>query len=327
MKTLYVIGNGFDRYHGLSTSYQSFAFFLQDGYSTIYNYLVEYYGLPNLDKDDQQSHYDPLWSEFEKALADLDFDTVLEDNTDYLPNIASDDFRDSDWHSYQIIMEEIVNDLTKNLFIEFKKFILAVEFPDVIDDRKFKLNKDGLYFSFNYTNTLERYYGIPEKSILYIHNKAVNSDATLILGHGIDPNNFQHHVAEPEPPKGLTDEQLHEWREQISDQYDYSYESGKSALLSYFTKSFKKTSQVIDDNRSFFLDLGQIDRVMILGHSLSEVDMQYFRKIFESIPSKSIEWAVSYHRPEDQQIFKERLMRLGVPEQYCSTFRMEALCR
>ena len=37
---LYIIGNGFDIYHGLSTRYQSFAFYLQDNASEIYDLLI-----------------------------------------------------------------------------------------------------------------------------------------------------------------------------------------------------------------------------------------------------------------------------------------------
>lgn len=62
MKKLYIIGNGFDIHHGLNTSYQAFAFFLQDNYSKIHDYLVEDYGLPYLDRDNEQDKRDPLWN-------------------------------------------------------------------------------------------------------------------------------------------------------------------------------------------------------------------------------------------------------------------------
>lgn len=101
MKTLYIIGNGFDIYHGLDTSYQAFGYFLQEQYTKLYDYLVQYYGLPELDIDDPESDYDILWSDFESALADLDFETILDDNTDSLPNYDSDEFRSRDLHTFQ----------------------------------------------------------------------------------------------------------------------------------------------------------------------------------------------------------------------------------
>ena len=48
MKTLYVIGNGFDIYHNLDTRYQSFANYLAENYDEIYELLLQYYALPDI---------------------------------------------------------------------------------------------------------------------------------------------------------------------------------------------------------------------------------------------------------------------------------------
>ena len=40
--------------------------------------FIQYYGLPDLDADNPDSYYDPLWADFENALAGLDFETVLD---------------------------------------------------------------------------------------------------------------------------------------------------------------------------------------------------------------------------------------------------------
>ena len=119
METLYIIGNGFDICHGLDTRYQSFGFFLQEKHSPIFDYLTNYYGLPYLFNIDDK-YYE--WNYFETALADLDYESVLDENSDFLPNPASDDFRDRDWHAFQQVMEGVVDDLTTNLFKMFKEF-------------------------------------------------------------------------------------------------------------------------------------------------------------------------------------------------------------
>jgi len=116
-------------------------------------------------------------------LALLDFDTVLEAHSDSLARLGSSDFRDRDWSTFAIDMELVVKDLTVNLFEEFKEFALKIEYPEPLD-------KDVLYLTFNYTDTLERYYGIPEKNILNIHGKAKFDETVLILGHGINPEKF-----------------------------------------------------------------------------------------------------------------------------------------
>ncbi|MFY1611802.1 bacteriophage abortive infection AbiH family protein [Macellibacteroides fermentans] len=313
-KTLYIIGNGFDRYHGLDTSYQSFAFFLQDKHEQIHDYLINYYNLPYLDRDNilDDSYYQ--WSEFENKLASLEFQEILDDNTDYLANPESPDFRDRDWHAYQFQMEKIVDDLTENLFKAFKEFILKVEFPETIKDKKLYLNKSSIYLNFNYTNTLERYYDISTDNILYIHKKANNPNDTLILGHGINPDNFSIDSAIPEPPEDLSDEEYDEWEQNISDNYDFSYETGKDELLTYFLKSFKKTEEIIQNNDSFFQSIQDINGVVVLGHSLSGIDKPYLTKVFKSIRNKKVKWTVSYFTENEKVTHKIKLIKLGLSE-------------
>ena len=240
-KTLYIIGNGFDLHHGLDTKYQSFGLFLKEKYSLLYDNLIEYYGLPTLDSDDDDTYYDSQWADFENALANLDFEYILDENTDFLPDIASDDFRDRDLHTYQQVMEQIVDDLTEKLYKVFKEFILNVKLPADISDKKLNVKTDAIFLNFNYTNTLEKYYEIKGSQILYIHNRA-NSDELLILGHGTDPNEFKPKA--PIPPEGLSKEELYEWEQRIGEDYDYSYDSGKDELLTYFERSHKSTKEI-----------------------------------------------------------------------------------
>lgn len=296
MKTLYIIGNGFDMYHGLDTKYQSFGFFLKEKYSQIYEYLTDYYGLPYLE-DIGEKYIE--WSYFESALADLDYETVLDDNSDYLANPASDDFRDADWHALQQVMKGVVDDLTENLFDAFKEFILQIKFPILTHKDSLKIDNTSVFISFNYTDTLEFYYNVPFRNILYIHNKA-KSNEVLILGHGTDPDKFN--VEEEKMPEGLSIEEQYEWQEHMSDNYDFSYEQGKDEILGYFSKSFKYTEDIIAKNKLFFDGLKNIEQVIVLGHSISDVDQPYFEKIIRSINNKDIMWTASYYG-EKQSIY------------------------
>jgi hypothetical protein len=304
METLYIIGNGFDLHHGLNTSYKSFGFYLKEIHSEIYDYLIEYYGLPYLE-DPEIKYYE--WNYFESALADLNYESVLEDNSDLLPNVASDDFSDKDWHALEQVMEGIVNDLTINLFNEFKNFIQNVEFPNKDNNELLNIDKNSKFLSFNYTDTLERYYGISSKNILYIHNKAISNDI-LILGHGTNPESFV--KVEEKMPDNLTFEEQHEWNERMSDSYDFSYERGLDTILSYFSKSFKYTEDLINKNNNFFNDLKSIKKVFVLGQSASNVDQPYFRKILQSIEDVNIVWTASYH--VDKQSIYNNLIEIGL---------------
>lgn len=319
MKKLYVIGNGFDKYHELDTSYQSFGFFLKEKYPNIYENLIEYYGFSELIEGNINNFDEQLWSDFEIALADIDCEIVLDNNSDYLANLSSSEFRDRDWHSFSITMEQIVEDLTTNLLKAFKEFILSVNYPASIGSKKLSLDKNDFYLTFNYTDTLEKYYGIPSNSILYIHGKACVDEDTLILGHGIDPEKFE--TKPPEPPKDINDEELEKWCEFMSDQYDYSYESGKDELMKYFIKSFKETEKIIDENESFFQRICEVSSVIVLGHSLSEVDEKYFIKILRSIKDSS-NWTVTYNRRNKKDIYKLRLLNIGVSEDKINVVKM-----
>ena len=111
-ETLYIIGNGFDRYHDLDTKYQSFGFYLKSNYSEIYELLTQYFGLPDLITTKQESYYEPKWADFETALSYLDFESILDDNIDYVANPSDKDFEDSDFGAYEIQMQYIVENLT-----------------------------------------------------------------------------------------------------------------------------------------------------------------------------------------------------------------------
>jgi hypothetical protein len=319
MRTLYIIGNGFDVHHTLNTRYQAFAFFLQDHYSHIYDRLVENYGLTDLDRDDPAAMWDPLWSEFEAALADFDFQTVFEDHSDLIANPASDDWSDGDWDTYEMKMEEVVEELTTELFAAFKEFILQVDYPADVDAQKLKLDNGAFFLNFNYTDTLERYYGIPEDHILYIHHKAETPETALVLGHGMDPAKFKRE--EPQPPAGADEEGLYEWRQRMADDWEFSSDKALDKILSYFAGSHKETAKVIDANRAFFAELGDTTRVIVLGHSLAPVDQPYLKNILEANGYRA-HWLVSYYNPDDVPGFIAALTDMGLPENQIDSFKM-----
>ncbi|OEF02615.1 hypothetical protein A136_08350 [Vibrio crassostreae 9ZC13] len=317
---LYVIGNGFDVHHGLDTRYTSFGLYLKNNYWETYELLIEHYGFSDLNPDYPTSMSDPLWSEFETSMSLLDKDSVLEANMDAIPNYASDDFRDRDRYTLQIEMERILGLLTTELYKAFKEFILAVQFPQFDNSLAVNIDRDAVYLTFNYTDTLAQYYEVPDENVLFIHEKADEDVEELILGHGVDPKNFKEKPAEP--PAGLSEEDLERWMEYQSDQYDYSYERGKDAINQYFSATFKGTEQVIKNNVDFFAGLANVDEVFVLGHSLAEVDLPYFQKLAESVKTGA-KWLATYYDPDDQQTHYDTLTGLGITN--VSVVRMEQI--
>jgi len=322
-KTLYIIGNGFDLYHELDTSYSSFGLFLKENHYEIYEYFIKYFGLPELDEKDKESFQDPLWSHFEESLATLNIEEVLDDHIDFIAKPFSDSFRDGDWHTIEVMVCDIRDALTIKMVDSFKSFINQVKYPLLIENKKLKIESESIFLNFNYTHTLKYFYKIPSNNILFIHNNG-DSKEPLILGHGINPDKFENE--NDKPPIGLTREQLIDWHETRSDRYDLSIERGKITLMEYFKKSFKSTSLILKNHAEFFNSLGNISKVIILGHSLSEIDRPYISKIICSTNADA-KWLVSFHKPEEINIRKKRLIELGLKEEQISMIKISDLTK
>lgn len=308
---LYITGNGFDLHHRLDTSYCSFGCFLKSHQYESYKHLVEFAGFTELPDEctqvDNKEH--PLWSHFESSLAELDTQAILDAFTDYLPDLGSPDFHDREWHTFDIEMQRILASLTDELYTQFALFISQVNYPKSINDQKLQIFSDALFINFNYTNTIEYYYDINKDNILYIHGNASLPGDELILGHGIDPKNFEE---QPEQqPTGATEEELEQWNQYMSDNYDFAYESGKQTINRYFTHSFKNTAKVIADSKAFFSQLSMVNEVIIIGHSLSSVDMPYFAAIKQHVQPDTT-WSATWYLDTEHQHHLKALRSIGI---------------
>ena len=322
MKTFYIIGSGFDLFHGLDTRYCSFGLFLKNNYVDIYDKLMEYIGIPDVGNERQGLADHVLWRDFEQTLSLLDSEIVYEAFSGSLANPGSSDFSDRDWNTFAIDMKLVVETLTSKLLKAFNEFILNLNYPCLKEDDLIRIDKSALYLSFNYTNTLEHYYNIPKDNILYIHGKAAPNNNDLILGHGIVLKNFPEE--DPMPPKNSTPEELEMWWEQMADQHDYSFELGKQELMDYFIKSLKPTNKVISANSNFFTRAKDIENIFILGHSLSETDMPYFEEIVSSLKGEPI-FTVSFYNDGEKSSHQSTLVSLGIKEEKINLVKIDEL--
>ncbi|WP_429413148.1 AbiH family protein, partial [Roseimarinus sediminis] len=144
----------------------------------------------------------------------------------------------------------------------------------------------------------------PEKKV-YLFDLG---NADIVLGHGIDRANFEE---EKElPPDDLPVEEFADWYEQ-NDNWDYSYDTGKESIIQYFTNSYKATESIIKEHEVFFKNLKSINRVFVLGHSLADVDIEYFEKIRANI-SPNAKWIVSFFGAAEKDSHELKLASLGV---------------
>lgn len=283
--TLYIIGNGFDLHHGLKTKYSDFEVYLEKQNASLL------YLLNNCFSAD-------LWSDFESNLSKLDIAEIFADNEDLLPDDDSD--RDGDKYIFIDKMEQIKDNLTFGLKNELRNWILALDYPQNIDEVKLNLDTNAIFLTFNYSDTLERIYKINSGKITYIHNKAewedlknltpkeryllkmsgqftakfnafwpqeskvrktiLGDNSDIIIGHAAKNIMFEMPIT---PQNGVN--------------ASYSYEEGFDAIKSY--DNYKNTEQIISNNKRFFDNLYTIDKIIIIGHSLSDVDMPYLKEL------------------------------------------------
>lgn len=287
MKTsnrLYIIGNGFDLYHGIKSSYWHFRDFVKKVDNTLFDALEEYF------------NPDDLWSDFEKALEFLDTDKIVDEAGNYLESYSNENWKDAYHHDYQYEIQtriDIVTDLLKKIFTEW---ILQLELPEDSTINRLSINKNSAFLNFNYTRTLEKLYGVSLDNIIYIHNKIENKESNLILGHSREPNSNN------------------SFNKNNSEEQDVRITEGNSILDQYFLATYKSTKTVIHEYANFFNSLSSIEEIIVLGHSLSDVDLPYFEKIIQKVDKEKVLWSISYHSEQDAKHHHKVLMDLGIDD-------------
>lgn len=157
-KTLVVIGNGFDLANGIESSYGNFKEWLQK------NSKHRLIGLMDTFFSNQRD----VWGDIEKALGEYDEDSILEyckpnENFDYdHPTRSMAAVEDSpDW-IFRPVLDEFLE--------EFRNWVDSININDA--EKVLDLPMECRYLTFNYTETLERVYSIPESNILHISSFA-----------------------------------------------------------------------------------------------------------------------------------------------------------
>lgn len=302
MRKLVVIGNGFDIAHGIPTRYSNFMEYLlrYEQKPQFFEGSKRYALLSSISPQDQARHrfyealskYIPeqdLWCSFEEALGDLDYEQIQEDNSCYLLDYADDNWRDSANHDFQYMIEQDLSfaaDIPR-YFLEWIRTI-NTNVPPICSSKIIGIN--DLFLNFNYTNTLENVYDIPTVNILYIHGNALQGD-NLILGHH-DTTLFQ----EKSIPAFNSAEEHDVYLESIDE--DFRITEARDIIKAYFRKTYKDTASIIKEKQVFFCSLLHVDTVFVLGHSLSEIDMDYFIEIRKNV-SPTCKWYISYYSQDD----------------------------
>ncbi|MCL2721681.1 MAG: bacteriophage abortive infection AbiH family protein [Treponema sp.] len=146
--------------------------------------------------------------------------------------------------------------------------------------------ESNYFFTFNYTQTLERIYGVSESDICHIHGvsqgtKNLNDLASedLIFGHGRE-----------------------------------SFDTNVTNIVSTAYNITKKpVNQCIENNRLFFEKLEGVNNIYSYGFSFGDVDMPYIKKICQSIRNTTgVTWHFNDFRIEEHRaLYEDKIRKIG----------------
>ena len=272
---LVVIGNGFDLASGIKSSYSDFKQWLQ---------LNDKHRLIGL-MDTFFSNQRDVWGNIEKALGEDDEDSILEyckpdEEIDYdHPTRSMAAVEDSPEWIFKPVLDE---------FIEaFKDWVNSIDIANAEKVRD--LPVECKYLTFNYTETLEMIYGIPESNILHIHGSRI-LDKEYIIGH----NNFRN------PNDAYKDES----------QMLYLQDTW-SKIIEWMNGLVKDSTSIIRQNKDFFDSLSDIEQIVVYGHSFYEVDLPYMEEIVKHVGVVK-PWNISYYCPKDIERINDFVNKMGL---------------
>lgn len=297
---LFIIGNGFDLGHDLPTRYWNFRSYLEEHRGDFLSDFEEKYYLWG---EELQTY---LWNDFEFNLANLEEDVLVEQmyqSTDL--GLESGNIGIEDTLNYHFADEfQYIEKLTTYL----KEWIEVVNQELSGMNRRTSLINEShqdIFINFNYTTTLEDIYNISKWNVLHIHG-VVDSDDALVLGHSNSSriNYFN--------------EKYTDYQNRFDEQSAPIY----NVLTDYCSKTYKDVNKYI--HQLFSLNFDTVERVIIIGHSLGDVDLPYFKEVNERVNGDT-EWNVYYYDENQIVMFREKLIQLGIDEQkiefiHCDSF-------
>ena len=290
-KTLYIIGNGFDIYHGSPSRYSDFYNFC---FCEAHN-NCSIHGHDNCDTLQllNYTYGSELWSDFENKLGKPDMNAIRAaariEQKHRQPRIdESLDFRASN------VVEEIGGYLQYHIC----KWAHSLD-ADVCKCKKLldidNEKESALYLTFNYTKTLEKVYGISSNQIYHIH-----------MDDDVENIKVKNDIVGIDCIYGCGD---------IDAEIEKNNSDFSETMRIYSDYMRKKTGEIIRSEqwKTWFGEYGKskdVDKICVIGHSLNDIDKPYFVEINKKHPKAK--WYVSYHTEKEKMAMEKRLKGLNV---------------
>ncbi len=294
MNRLYIIGNGFDRYHNLPTGYNDFHQFVIKNHPNLENTFEEYFELSTKLSTDNKK----LWADFENDLSTFNWKAFFDEKNQI--DVLDDSFRPSFIYGLEDDLEQETDILISSIREAFEDWLTDLGLESIT--RKLYIEEDSMFLTFNYTLTLEEVYQIASEKVLHIHGDVENDQGFLVFGHN---KNLK---AKPKFDKyGETT------RTPFSDSEAIAQQS--------FYRLQKPVKEIIGENLGFFKNLQGINEIIILGHSLNMIDIPYFEKIKRYV-AESSKWKISFYNDGEKASHLIRLQKIGIDEHRIEFFKM-----
>ena len=288
-QTLLIIGNGFDLYHGLSTSYSNYHDWLLDHDERVvadfesFDYATEclLHESSLYCKSSSKEKGYRRWSSLEESLGiewnDLCYEALEHTYPDLTEdNPGWDDF----WVELQVRLEYLKK-LTRDRFREWVESIDVSKTKPVLE-----LPDTASFITFNYIPTLEHVYSVRPDRILHIHGSVLNKDELLQFG---SPDNN---------PKEL--QKMLEEKYGMDDFYGATIQQGVTVACDRCADTWKNIEGNYDALNHFLDSLAKIDTVIIMGNSFDKVDKPYYRDVLAPRYSDA-EWVFCEHKPNEDK--------------------------
>lgn len=288
---LFIIGNGFDIGHKLKTGYWDFRSFLERCYPDfLYGFESNYDIYPGFSDDKKKKL---LWNEFESNLANINEDIIIENATSIDMGLEGGDVGIEDTlYPYFSEQLEYINKLPYYL----KLWVQSIRIRDVLPRTKIIDSKsDDMCVTFNYTSVLENVYKISEDKIIHIHGSLRKRYGNPIIGHG----NY------------ARIEKIKKRHEKADEVFDEKESSICRVIEDYYNSTYKNVNRYMYKLKA--LNNKNIEEVIIIGHSLSEVDTPYFTMINYYVKNKA-KWKVYYHDKDKKNQMYKNLIQCGIKE-------------
>lgn len=315
MKNLFIIGNGFDMAHGIKSSYSEFREFLINRCEKIENkYDLEKVGRNNFgdadkeiintdsieDCEDDSKDYIYMriilyymdfchlgnhnWSELENKMGDDNsLKSIIEDITDVILPDDEEDYAFQDSCNVQNLLVKYTEALMK-IPDYFSEWIETVVSPSVVSKKISAINKfeklilssnDNLFLNFNYTDTLGAIYGVSEEDVIHIHG-CTKYGTKIVVGHAVEETQSSYFGTGSK--ESFVEAELTVWGTET------------------FENLRKDTDSIINNNLDFFDKIKDVDKVYSYGFSYGEADINYLKKIIDSIRDTSnTSWFIENH--------------------------------